>query len=252
MSRCEIRLLGTGTAFQQDGRGAQCILITEPSGELVAVDVGPTSAAAATRYGAPLARMRHLFITHLHGDHIAGWPFVALQMIFLEKRTAPLDIWGPPGVQERLEGLLRLCYPKIAGDQAARLPISYHEIEVGRRDVLAAGEICFDTFPMEHDASSIGFGLRVGSGYLGISGDTEWCSGLEELARRSDLLLVECTTLEKSDYRHLSLEEIRDHRVELPEGKWVLVHIPDAVAVALAADPISGVISASDGMRIQL
>jgi ribonuclease BN (tRNA processing enzyme) len=252
MSTPEIQLLGTGTAFQQDGRGAQCILITDSSGELIAVDVGPTAAAAATRYQAPLARMRHLFITHLHGDHIAGWPFVALQMIFLEKRTAPLDIWGPPGVQERLEGLLRLCYPKIAAEQATSLPISYHEVEVARKDALRAGGVSFDTFPMEHDASSIGFGLRVASSYLGVSGDTQWCSGLEELAQRSDLLFVECTTLEKSDYTHLSLEEIRQYRAKLPHGKWVLVHLPDEVAVDLAADPISGVVAASDGMRIQL
>jgi len=252
MSISEIQLLGTGTAFQQDGRGAQCILITEPGGELIAVDVGPTAAAAATRYQAPLARMRHLFITHLHGDHIAGWPFVTLQMIFLEKRTAPLDIWGPPGVQQRLEGLLQLCYPKIAADQATRLPISYHEVEVARTDSLAAGEIEFDTFPMEHDASSIGFGLRIGSSYVGVSGDTQWCSGLEELAQRSDLLFVECTTLEKGDYTHISLAEIREQRPRLPQGRWILVHLPDAVALDLAADPISGVVAASDGMRIQL
>lgn len=252
MSASEIHMLGTGTAFQQDGRGAQCMLIADGAGELIAVDLGPTAAAAAMRYGAPLARMRHLFVTHLHGDHIAGWPFVALQMIFLEKRSEPLDIWGPPGVRERLEGLLRLCYPKIAAEQATSLPLTYHELAVSRQEGLDADGVGFDVFPMDHDPSSIGFGLRIGASYVAVTGDTRWCPSLEHMARRADILVVECTTLEKGNYSHLSLAEIRHHRPALVRGRWILTHLPDAVALALAADPIAGVVAAADGMRISL
>jgi ribonuclease BN (tRNA processing enzyme) len=252
MGAPEIRLLGTGTAFQQDGRGAQCIAIAEETGELIAVDVGPTAACAATRYGMPLARMRHLFVTHLHGDHIAGWPFVALQMIFLEKRVAPVDIWGPPGLRRTLDGLLRLCYPGIADDQARSLPLTFHEVPVSRKDGFDANGLSFDVFPMEHDPSSIGFGLRIASRYVAVTGDTRWCPSLDQMAQRADLLFLECTTLEKGDYAHLSLAEIRQHRSTRPGGRWILVHLPDAVALALAADPIPGVVAGYDGMSIPL
>jgi ribonuclease BN (tRNA processing enzyme) len=41
-------------------------------------------------------------LSHFHGDHIAGLPFLLLDYVYAHPRNRPLEVLGPPGVEERL------------------------------------------------------------------------------------------------------------------------------------------------------
>jgi len=47
-----------------------------------------------------------IFITHLHGDHILGLPGL-LQTFSLLGRSAPLEIYGPPGISAFIKAMIR-------------------------------------------------------------------------------------------------------------------------------------------------
>jgi ribonuclease BN (tRNA processing enzyme) len=106
-----------------------------------------------------------------------------------------------------------------------------------------------EAVPMLHREESLGYRL----GAIGCSGDTAWGSPVAELARGLDLLLLECTYVTPAAGKaHLALEELREHRDELACRELVLVHVHDAVARALAAEPLRGTRVAADGDVVQV
>lgn len=253
MSVSRILFLGTGTAFHHDGRGSQAILVEPDRTPPFLVDLGPTGMSAMMRFGVRYDALDRLFVTHLHGDHIAGWPFLLLNLNFLVGRSRPLAVYGPPGLRECLEGLTRLCYREILQNGKLSFPVHYRELPVQEASGLDAGcGLSFDVVPMEHHASSLGYRFEFGGKSVAVTGDTRWCAGLERLARHSDVLVVECTSREDRTHPHVSLQDIRERIAELECSEVVLVHLTDEVASDLAADPIARVTAAYDGMNYKL
>lgn len=250
MTPTRILLLGTGNAFNHGERHSTVFLVRPARGPGILVDAGPTVGLSLERSGVDTAEIGRVLFTHLHGDHIAGWPFLLLRLLFVERRTRPLDVWGPPGTRDRLGRLFDLCYGDIL-EREGTFEIRYHETGPGARGVDLGDGIAADTFAMEHHETSVGWLLRTGSATIGISGDTAWCAGVEELARASDLLILECTLETPGEARHVSLEEIREHAA-LWEGKRVvLVHLTPGVPEALAREPIEGVETATEGLVVE-
>lgn len=251
MDGSEIQFLGTGTAYNQDGRGCQSILIRPSAAGEFLVDVGPTALAAIEGQRVSTERLDRLFVTHLHGDHVGGWPFLVLRMALMEPRSRPFEVIGPEGCREALEGLLRhTAYDDLV---SGKFEIAYRELAVEPANDLAIDDgLSVDVFPMEHHPSSIAYRFRLGDLRVAVSGDTGWCNNLEELARGSDLLILECSSVEPQPVTHLSLAELREKIDRLEAERLVLVHLPDRVASALARDPLARVEAAHDGLVLGL
>jgi ribonuclease BN (tRNA processing enzyme) len=240
--------LGSGDAFQHDGRGSQSIWIEPTVGAPLLVDAGPTAVHAMMRFGERPERLDRVLFTHHHGDHIAGWPFLLLHLVQGTPRHRPLEVHGPSGIRQRLERLAGACF-----DDALRpttFDLRYHEWTVERRAGLSLGDgTLLDLYPMRHHASSTGLRLQLDGLRVGVSGDTGWCDELERLTRASDVTVLECTTVRPESATHLSLQEIREWRGRLGAGELLLVHLTDRVAEELAVDPIPGVTAAYDGLE---
>jgi ribonuclease BN (tRNA processing enzyme) len=247
-----VQIAGSGTAFHQDGRGSQCLLVQPTSSAPFLVDLGPTAICGMERYGFDYARVARVFVTHLHGDHTAGWPFLLLNLRFVHGRVEPLDLVGPLGARRHLQRLSATCYGDLLEPKRLGFEIRYHELQVGAVDGLEVAGGRFDLVPVEHDPSSIGYRFHLEEGSLAVTGDTRWCSGLERLASGTDLLIMECTTVRRTELSHVSLEELREKANRLGTRRVVLVHLGDEVAAALAADPIAGIVAGYDGMVVPL
>jgi len=251
MKRAKIHFLGTGDAWHSGGRFHQALLLRLDTG-VALVDAGSTVCLALDRDGAGTAELDGIFITHLHGDHIAGWPFLLLRMVHLDERTRPLTISGPPGTRETLESLARLCYGESSLREKMSFEITYQELAVEERAAIDCGGILVDTFPLAHHRSSIGLVFESGDSRIGVSGDTGWCAGLERLVEASDTLIIECTTLAREGGKHLSLAEIRAHLDRFAHRNTYLVHLGTGVAEALEEDPVEGMEAAADGQVVEV
>lgn len=253
MPNLSLRFLGTGNAFSTDGRGAQCLWIEIDGGIRFLVDVGPTAVAAMAQYQLDPDELEGCLFTHLHGDHIAGWPFLLLHYRYISARRRPFRIVGPTGTEQRLATLAQCCYEDSLRQQDLSFAVEAVEVPVELAESVKTGlPIGVDVVPMEHAPESVGYRLRVGDHTIGISGDTRWCDGLETLARGCDLLVLECTFLEQSPSAHVSLAELRSGRTRLQAEQIVLVHHDDSLAEALAKDPIPDVFIAEDGMVVEM
>jgi ribonuclease BN (tRNA processing enzyme) len=245
--------LGTGNAFNTDGRLSQSLWVESPGVAPLLVDIGPTALAAMQRYRLDPGAVERVFLTHLHGDHLAGWPFLLLHDVYIQKRSRPLQVFGPRGTAAQLEMLCFGCYPDLIAQEKLGFPVEFSEIEVASATGLDAGaDIRLDVVPLEHHSSSIGYRIHAAGRSVGITGDTGWCSGLEELSNGCDLLILECTSVQRQEYAHVSLEELREGAGRLASKRIALVHLSSEVALALQRDPIPNVFAAEDGMAVEV
>ena len=102
--RATVTFIGTGDAFGSGGRLQTCILVDGP-GIRFAIDFGASSLIGLRRQGVDPNSIDAILITHMHGDHCAGIPFFMLDAMLDAKRSAPLTIFGPSGLQAHLRRL---------------------------------------------------------------------------------------------------------------------------------------------------
>jgi ribonuclease BN (tRNA processing enzyme) len=83
-----VRFAGCGDAFGSGGRWQTCIHLAA-DGRAMLVDCGTTSLVALKAQGLDPSAVRAVAVTHLHGDHFGGLPFLILDGQF-SRRTEPL------------------------------------------------------------------------------------------------------------------------------------------------------------------
>src|SRR5262249_48370494 len=86
----------------RSGAAGACTAIIA-GGELVLVDVGPGSWETVDLANLPTAGVGAALLTHFHSDHI-GDLGEAVTQSWIAGRTKPLDVYGPPGVAQVVEG----------------------------------------------------------------------------------------------------------------------------------------------------
>ena len=100
---------GSGDAFGSGGRWQTCIHLSA-EGQVLLVDCGATSLVALKAQGLDPQAVGAVVVTHLHGDHFGGLPFLILDGQFT-RRTAPLLVAGPPGIRARLTEAMETLFP---------------------------------------------------------------------------------------------------------------------------------------------
>jgi ribonuclease BN (tRNA processing enzyme) len=204
-----IVLLGTGTPnATPDRMGPASAIVVGDTPYLV--DMGPgivRRAAAAAALGVEALRVSnlgHVFVTHLHSDHTAGYADLILTPWVLE-RTRPLEAYGPPGLAAMTRHLLAAYREDIAvrlhGLEPAN-PTGYrvrvHEVKPGVvfRDVRAG--VTVEAFAVPHGSWRYAYGYKfvTPAGVVVISGDTGPFDGLAAIARGADVLVHEAYATE--------------------------------------------------------
>ncbi|MCC7224485.1 MAG: ribonuclease Z [Chitinophagales bacterium] len=97
----ELTILGANSAKPAFGRhpSAQILQIGE---KICLIDCGEGTQAQMIRYGVNSAKINHIFISHLHGDHYLGL-IPLLDSMSLNKRTVPLNLYAPPDLMRVLD-----------------------------------------------------------------------------------------------------------------------------------------------------
>src|SRR3972149_7029403 len=156
-SMLEMTFLGSGNAFASGGRYWSSFLA---NGRYL-FDAPPTLLPHLKRLGAPLTDVEVIFLSHFHGDHFMGLPFLFLEYIYLTERRDALFLVGPPGVETKIEEFARACSPEVTREAGYRR--RYVEARPGGAQFVH--EVSFRAFPVSHvRGKREGFGYRVPGG----------------------------------------------------------------------------------------
>lgn len=215
-----VRFLGSGDSFGNGGRFQACILL-ENDGYRALLDCGATSLVAMKQQGVDPGDIDAVLVTHFHGDHAGGIPYLILDGQF-RKRERPLVIAGPAGVRERVTQIFDAALPTSA-TTVQRFAITYRELGAQATTI---GPLDVRAHPVAHLPATVPHGLRVTTAgrIVAYTGDTEWCDALPVLARGADLLIAEAYSFDKAIPQHLSHAALLAHRSLLDARRIVLTH----------------------------
>jgi ribonuclease BN (tRNA processing enzyme) len=240
MSAVRLRFLGSGDAFASGGR-LQTSMQLEGDEEPLLIDCGATALVALKRARIDPASIGHVVLSHLHGDHFAGLPFLILDGQFAG-RTRALEIAGPPGVQERVERTLEAFFP---GAAAAKRRFETRFTELEEQCPCELGPAVVVPFEVRHPSGAPAYALRVtyGGKVITYSGDTDWTDALIAAATGADLFVCEAYFFDKKVPNHLDYRTLTERRAELRCGRIVITHMSadmlarlDGVEFEAAAD----------------
>lgn len=257
MSAAQVTVVGSGNAFNTDGRAHASYLIDSTASAdgrrtRLLMDCGATTLQRLQTLQIDLTGIDAVALTHFHGDHYAGLPFVLLQMGLINRRRTPLVIFGPPGVAAACDAIYSLCYP----DLALPFEIEYREIDARN---LAGGApesssvefrgLRLIGYPIRHRAESTGYRVidLASGGSFAFSGDACFDEQLARLVDGVDLALIELTMPEQFDppVAHVALDEVRARGHELRARRTVYTHITDDLARQVIDEQLGE--AASDG-----
>ncbi len=230
-----VTFLGTAAARPTVGRNVTGIAV-QREGDVILFDCGEGTQRQMMRYQTGFG-LRHIFVTHIHADHILGIPGLVRTM-GLQGRTEPLTLYGPHGSRRVLIDAVHLG--------VERLPFEIRVEEVADGDTVSFDGWHIDVFSVVHKHNAVGFRLReddrlgrfdveraralgvpegplfgrlhrgeavevdgrvidpkdlVGAPRAGRSvvyaGDTRPCERVREMARDADLLIHEATFVDE-------------------------------------------------------
>ena len=243
----QLRFVGCGDAFGAGGRYNTCFHLTGERTNLL-IDCGASSLPALKRLGIACNDIELILITHFHGDHFAGVPFLLLDAQF-SRRTKPLVIAGPAGIDARLAQVMEALF-----ENSSTTPRKFELAVVALEPEQPArfGDICVTPFPVVHGNSGgpfLGYRIEAEEKTVSYTADTEWTESLIPLGRDADLFIAEAYTFEKAVKNHLSLAALEARLDDIRPKRLVLTHMGDDMLGRL--DQVHHV-TAHDGMSIEL
>ena len=99
----DLVFLGTAGSAPTASRGASATLLRR-GGDRLLVDCGEGTQRQLLRSDAGLIDLEHVFLTHLHADHVLGLPGM-LKTFALRGRDLPITVHGPRGTRSLLQSL---------------------------------------------------------------------------------------------------------------------------------------------------
>lgn len=242
-----LQVLGCGDAFGSGGRLMTAFYVDAGSTRFL-LDCGATAPLAMKRYGVDPNSIDAVLLTHLHGDHFGGLPFIIREAQIAAERTRPLTIAGPAGVEERVRQALEVFFP---GSARGTQTFTIEYVELPDQDPVGAGALKITAYPVVHTTGTNPHALRVevGGKVIAYSGDTGWSDVLVDCAQRADLFLCEAYTYEARKKNHLDYRSVLARRDELGAKRIVLTHMGDDVLARLAELELE---YAEDGKRFEI
>lgn len=239
-----LTIVGCGDAFGSGGRSNTCFWLETAKATLV-VDFGASALPALKALALDPNRIDAIVLSHLHGDHFGGLPFLLLDAQFLARRETPLLIAGPPGTRERLDAALEALFPKSTGSKW-RFAWQVEEITPGvMTDVLGHSVV---TAEVVHGSGAPSTALRLSDGEktFAYSGDTEWTDALLPIAKGANLFICECYAFAGKITGHMSWEILKARLADLGAKRIMATHMNPTMLARLDELRAGGVLVAED------
>ncbi|GGI39920.1 ribonuclease Z [Mammaliicoccus stepanovicii] len=151
----ELTFLGTSAGLPTKERNTQSIAFNclPYENQIWLFDVGEATQHRVLHTGIKLGKVSHIFITHLHGDHIFGLPGLLTSRSFQGGKDKPLTIIGPKGIAKFIETALEISQSNLN----YQMTINEFDTEIN----LNINGFHVQALPLKHGILSVGYRIEA-------------------------------------------------------------------------------------------
>ena len=193
----KVTFLGTGCPPPVMNRFGPSTLV-EAGDQKLLFDAGRGALQRLTQLNVRWQDVQGVFLTHLHSDHVVGFPDLWLTgWLIAPGRNVPLQVWGPSGTSKMMTHL-KQAYEydigiRLSNDGGSPDGVQLLVKEISEGIVYNKGGVKVTAFEVDHAPVKPAFGYRID--YAGrsvvLSGDTRVSENLIRYAQGVDLLVHE-------------------------------------------------------------
>ena len=245
-----LTIIGCGDAFGAGGRLHTSFHVRSQQSTFL-IDCGATVLVGMRRLGLEPNDIDTVFVTHLHGDHFGGLPWLLIDGQYVSKRTRPLVVTGPRGIEARFLTAAETLYPGITtAERGFDLIFREYQAQVP----LEAGDVSVTPFEVKHPSGAPPYALRftIDGKVIAFTGDTGWVDTLYQVAQGADLFISECFQYDVTIPIHLDYATIDANYARLGAKRVLLTHMGEAMLSATGHVDRSRYLLAEDGMILDL
>jgi len=245
-----LTVIGCGDAFGADGR-LQTSFCVRADRSTFLIDCGTTTLVGMRRLGISPNDIDTVFVTHLHGDHFGGLPWLLIDAKYVSNRSRPLVVTGPKGIEARFVTVAEALYPNAT---TVERDFELVFVEYDERTPLEVKGVTVTPFEVHHPSGAPPYALRFDADgtTLAFTGDTGWVDVLPEVARDADLFITECFQYDVHLPIHLDYRTIEANYDRLGAKRVLLTHMGEAMIAAMGKVDTSRYLIAKDGMSFDL
>jgi ribonuclease BN (tRNA processing enzyme) len=246
----KLTVVGCGDAFGSGGRLQTCYHV-ETAGTRFLIDCGATALVGMSRSGLDPNAVGTIFITHLHGDHFAGLVWWLIHAQHVAKRTEPLVVVGPVGIDARFKAAAEALFPGSTG-VPRRYDLSFREWT--REKVLEAGLVRVTPFEVSHPSGAPPYALRFEAEgkVLSFTGDSEWTESLVPAGHAADLYIMECFQFDGAPRFHTSWQMIARNLDRIAAKRVMLTHMAEPMLARRHEVTDPRIVLAEDGLVLEV
>lgn len=218
----QVRFVGTGEAFDEERPNVSLLVEGE---QRLLLDCGPTVPWALWRMLPDPDALDALYVSHFHGDHLFGVPFLLMRWQ-TDGRTRPFTVFGQKGTLDRVEQVSRLAYRSLWDNLG---------FSIGFREVEPAVPVTWEgwtlrTAESQHAQRNLALRLEAGGVALCYSGDGAPTPETRALYRGCDVLVHECYVETDPPEHHAALPQVLKLARDVGARAVALVHLSRELA----------------------
>lgn len=146
----EILILGSNAALPAFDRNPTSQIVHHHD-RLFLIDCGEGTQVRFNDFKVKRNRLEHIFISHLHGDHVFGLPGL-INSFNLNGRTNKLSIFGPSGLRRFVETSMEISHANI------KFELQIHEFDTEKPQLIYENEeLSVHSFPLKHRVPTAGY-----------------------------------------------------------------------------------------------
>lgn len=169
----KLTILGCHSASPHENKNPTAQLL-DCKGHRFLIDCGEGTQVQLRKAKVSFVHIKHIFISHLHGDHFYGLPGLVSSFRLLG-REAPLHIYGPKGIKEALTLLLKLA------NSWTNYPLHFHELESDTSECIFEDDaVTVHTIPLKHRVYTNGFLFAEKEGLRRVNADAATAAGIDK------------------------------------------------------------------------
>jgi len=215
----KVTLLGTGCPAPVMNRFGPSILV-EAGDQRLIFDVGRGALLRLTQIKVSPKDIQGVFFTHLHSDHLVGFPDLWLTGWVNGRRDRPVQVRGPKGTEKMMSHLEQAfdydIKIRLYDDRVPLEGVIIEARDISEGVVYEKNGVKVTAFDVDHQPITPAFGYRID--YAGrsvvLSGDTRYSENLIKFAKHVDLLIHEVVSpesLKRAEYGQQRSKIIIDH-----------------------------------------